>query len=61
MTSSKCSWPEEMNDCESYSLGLVFTHHSESDGEAEVDWGERKWALDRAGLDNEEELVCTEQ
>lgn len=36
---SKGSWPEERNDFESYCLGLVLTHSSESDAGVEADWG----------------------
>lgn len=55
VVSSKGSWTEEMNDFESYCLGLVLTHSSESDAGAEADG-----AVDRAGLGSEE-LVWAEQ
>lgn len=50
--SSKCSWSEEMNDREGYSLGLVLTHASESGGGVEADRG--GWRLTGAG----EEIGC---
>lgn len=48
-----------MNGCESYSLGLVLTHCSESHGGVGADW--MKQAGDRAGLGNEKELAWAEQ